>query len=610
MVAAPFGRHLETTDWYPLLVRLSASLPIYVVEPTAGLSHVRVWHDRARPFVVVAVPRPFTFEHHGEFHELLSEHHHIRPLLLFEDASETDFLTGTYARMKVLFGTGCSVSHLLQSDAETRETVRAQCSLLLTADPMIAQTAGPLFVERPLPTVMLRPDTSLDEVLRPPVPSPVDRGPGLRVLMLYDDNFSHVGAVKEYLQSFADHSRHEISYAVGVNNVIAPNSLDGFDVLVLHYSVRLYLGTHLSPTFAAAIRRFGGLKCLFIQDEYDVPAEACRWIRDLGIHTIFTCVPEASQELVYPSSVVPRVERIQVLTGYVPKALESAPRGRPIAERSIVLGYRGRALAPWYGDLAREKLEIGRRMKQICVERGIPCDIEWADDKRIYGDRWLAFISSCRATLGTESGCNVLDPHGDVRRRIQEAIADNPGLPYDDIREKYLAGHDGVLCMNQVSPRIFEAVALRTALVLFEGTYSGVVIPDVHFIPLKKDFSNIDEVLDRLRDTHELEAMTERAWGDVVGSGRYSYRTFVELFDDHVAGRVPGGRPLEPVWQIIAWRDRRSGFTNVTEYEFTRGRAQDAVLSAETDQLMPIHKRGARRILPRWIIEPLPRRRR
>jgi hypothetical protein len=107
--------------------------------------------------------------------------------------------------------------------------------------------------------------------------------------------------------------------------------------------------------------------------------------------------------------------------------------------------------------------------------------------------------------------------------------------------------------MNQVSPRVFEAVAVRTALVLFEGKYSGVVEPDTHFIPLRKDFGNIDEVLAKVQDDSYLEALTARAHRDVIGSGNYSYRTFVGAFDQTVGQRVPGSNGCRLVLEACGY---------------------------------------------------------
>jgi hypothetical protein len=88
--------------------------------------------------------------------------------------------------------------------------------------------------------------------------------------------------------------------------------------------------------------------------------------------------------------------------------------------------------------------------------------------------------------------------------------------------------------MNQVSPKIFEAIRLRTALVLFEGEYSGAVEAGRHYIPLARDFSNVDEVFTKLDDLDFLTALTERAFHEIIESGRYSYRAFVEGVDNHL----------------------------------------------------------------------------
>jgi hypothetical protein len=98
--------------------------------------------------------------------------------------------------------------------------------------------------------------------------------------------------------------------------------------------------------------------------------------------------------------------------------------------------------------------------------------------------------------------------------------------------------------MNQISPKVFEAVCLRTALVLFEGTYSNVVLPDVHFFALKKDFSNAKEIIQKLQDTLLVQEMTERAYRDVVASGKYSYQKFIESFDADIEARISRGNCL------------------------------------------------------------------
>lgn len=360
---------------------------------------------------------------------------------------------------------------------------------------------------------------------------PADERTCLETLVLYDAHSVHVSTIREHVESFALHSRHRAWYAHAAYDADCALDLDAFDAVVIHYSCRICFPHFFSPSYYARLREYAGLKVLFIQDEYDSTHNAWKAIEELGIQVVFTCVPERSIPRIYPRERFPHVRFVPTLTGYVPRRLQAIASPRPLRERSLVIGYRGRSLGFWYGELAREKVTIAERMKAICTQRGIPADIEWDERSRVYGDQWYEFLSNCRATLGTESGANLFDWDGSRKEAVMAELARNPHVSFEEIYERHLRPHDHVIQMNQVSPRIFEAIAVRTALVLFEGEYSGVIQPDRHYIPLKKDFSNIDEVLERLRDDAELLAMTQRAYDEVVASGRYDYASFVRQFD-------------------------------------------------------------------------------
>src|SRR5207253_10687300 len=72
------------------------------------------------------------------------------------------------------------------------------------------------------------------------------------------------------------------------------------------------------------------------------------------------------------------------------------------------------------------------------------------------------------------------------------------------------------------TPLEISTLSLHDALPI-----SGVVQPYEHYLPLEKDFSNFDEVSNALRDIDRLEDLTERAYSDLIASGRYSYRSFI-----------------------------------------------------------------------------------
>ena len=249
---------------------------------------------------------------------------------------------------------------------------------------------------------------------------------------------------------------------------------------------------------------------------------------------MFTCVPKEGLEYVYPRADFPKTEFIETLTGYVPEDPSLESYQLPMAERSLRIFYRGRDLPYQYGLLGREKYTIGLEVKRLADARQLSCDIAVDSMSRIYGAEWYRRLASARATLGTESGSNIFDFDGS----LASLCRDFSHQPFEDIHSRFLAAHEGPVSMNQISPKIFEAIRLRTALILFEGTYSGVVQPDVHFIPLKKDYSNIADVFAKLEDIPFLEKMTALAYDDIVATKRYSYESFVGEFDEFVIRNV------------------------------------------------------------------------
>jgi hypothetical protein len=355
--------------------------------------------------------------------------------------------------------------------------------------------------------------------------------------MLYDDGSTTVRTIYEHLHCFYKYSRHRYQFMSATSNdeIRSAGDLDFscFDAVVIHYSVRVSVPEHMTETVAAAVKKYNGPKLLFIQDEYEDTETARQWIERLGVDTVYTNIPLSQVSLIYPSQRFPLVDFVHTLTGYVPEDPALDGHALPLPQRPIHLGYRGRQLPHHYGVLGYEKYRIGRDVRRLCAEFGIPADIEVEHSKRIYGTDWYRFVGSCRAMLGTESGSNVFDLDGSLKA-LSEKHAD---LGFEEFSDRFL-DNTTYVDMAQVSPKVFEAIRLRTALVLFEGSYSGVVEAETHYIPLRKDYSNIQDVFKAISDLDYLDELTERAYRDIIGGQRYSYRTFVENCDRYLDGRV------------------------------------------------------------------------
>jgi hypothetical protein len=204
------------------------------------------------------------------------------------------------------------------------------------------------------------------------------------------------------------------------------------------------------------------------------------------------------------------------------------------------------------GRLGFEKHEIGRRMQEICAARGVPHDIAMDNASRIYGDAWFEFLGSSRTMLGSESGSNAFDFDGHLEEAINAFAAQQGGPPtYPEFKDT-LDPLEAPFDVGQISPRIFECAAMMTPMILFRGRYSHAIEADVHYIPLEKDFSNVEGILARLGDLEYLQGFADRAYRQLVASGAYGYRSLARLLEDTIEQQYPLW--IDPKW--VTYRSR------------------------------------------------------
>jgi len=269
-----------------------------------------------------------------------------------------------------------------------------------------------------------------------------------------------------------------------------------------------------------AVKHFTGLKFQLVQDEYAQVNTVIDKMIDLNIRLFFTLVkPELVREA-YPGDQLNNTKFVTVLTGYVPQNLLNV-EPPPIAERKVDLFYRSRACPYWLGSLTYEKVEICQRMNELTKDTDLNVDLSVEESDRIYGKAWINKLCNSRAVLGTESGSSIWDFTGQIEKECNQYMKNNPEASFEQAYKDLLYKYDGNLIYSAISPRVFEAAALKTPMIMFPGWYSGVLEPDKHYIMLQKDFSNIKEVLEKLRNNEYLQALADRTYEDLIASGKY-----------------------------------------------------------------------------------------
>jgi hypothetical protein len=200
------------------------------------------------------------------------------------------------------------------------------------------------------------------------------------------------------------------------------------------------------------------------------------------------------------------------------------------------------------GRGAQEKADIGRQFAGRAQALGLALDIASDEGSRLYGDAWYRFLGSCKAVLGVEAGVSIFDLDGQARIGVEALRSREPDLSFEEVSRRVLSGLEDNIPYRTVSPRHFEAAAFDTCQILFEGSYSGIMRAGTHYIPLRKDLANLDDVMRAFLDRGERTRIAANARRDLIESERYSYRKFARGFDDELerAGLMSDGVARAP----------------------------------------------------------------
>lgn len=278
---------------------------------------------------------------------------------------------------------------------------------------------------------------------------------------------------------------------------------------------------------------YRGATVLMKQDETFRVAGLQSWLSRVPVSLILTCLRPEDVPRIYSPALCPETAFLHTLTGYVSPALRQLADAGD-GDRPIDIGYRGSRQPFSFGRLCYDKWHIGEVFERICRERGLRYDISSRPKDRFFGRDWYDFLRRCKATLGVESGASIFDFDGSLEKKCEQYSSEHPDADFETVHRLYLAPHENNLRYAQVSPRHFEAAACRTLQIMYEGEYSGIFSAGRHYLSLRRDLANLEEVLAAFADERTRSRITAAAVEEIVMDDRYSYHTFVERLDDAI----------------------------------------------------------------------------
>lgn len=302
-----------------------------------------------------------------------------------------------------------------------------------------------------------------------------------------------------------------------------------FDAILLHNTLLGLRWSHLFELCKWRLRWVRDSNCAKIalpQDEYDHSEILDEWLYEWGVAVIFTNFGPNHRQVLYPI-MHDKACFCECFTGYVDESIAQRYEQKLLAAgvRPYDIVYRATHLPYWFGSHGQLKHRIAEVMAGRAEALGMRVDISTRVEDTIVGDGWLDFLASGRVVVGCESGSSVLDRRGEIRTRIQALLRHEEDLSFEEVRERLPQGWDDYRFFA-ISPRHFEAIITKTCQVLVRGEYNGILEADKHYIPLERDFSNIDNVLGKICDKEHTQTIAEQAYHHIYRHGDYSYRRF------------------------------------------------------------------------------------
>jgi len=357
------------------------------------------------------------------------------------------------------------------------------------------------------------------------------------LVLYYTRQYPMRASQRDFLFSFKKHAvGHECYYLNAFTNFY-PTTLkkQKFDLVIFTWS---FLGSRfLRENYKELLKKFEFIKhyscnkIMMPQDEFSSTDLLCKTAEFFDVSHIFSVIQESEWSKVYKTIDFTRIKFSQLLTGYIEDSLVSKieSMSKKIGDKRLIdVGYRSGSAVYW-GRFNLIKFRLAEDFLSYSSKFGFSTDIKFGWHNFLNGDDWYRFLLKCKFIPGVEGGSSVLDWDGSLVECVEGYLKLNPNASYDDVEKHCIKdGRDGEIDVKAISPRHLEACLTKTCQILIEGTYNGVLKSGIHYISLKPDFSNIENVVLAMRDEQRRNEIVNRAYEDIVKSGKYSYRSMID----------------------------------------------------------------------------------
>lgn len=275
-------------------------------------------------------------------------------------------------------------------------------------------------------------------------------------------------------------------------------------VVILHsvFSNSCFLSDRLSSTLASCPQP----KVFFLGNEYKLMPEKMELCERLSVALLVSQSHSPLIHRLYRDRLGCQVMNLPN-TGLDPDVF--SPR-LDWQERPVDIGYRAQNTPMYLGH--DEKRALAEYFMTYARREGLMADISLDPADRFTEVEWADFLNRCKGQIGTEAGSDYFELTDQTRRRVNDYVAEHPHAALEEIFERFFSNYPNPISGRMLSSRHIEAAGTKTVQILFRGEYGGYFLSGVHYIPLDKNFSNIEETMAEFRDEQRCAAITQNAY--------------------------------------------------------------------------------------------------
>ncbi|MBU0568700.1 glycosyltransferase [bacterium] len=347
-----------------------------------------------------------------------------------------------------------------------------------------------------------------------------------KTLRFLRGNYEPLSYVSDWKEALCNSPRLDVQIC-NINNRVALfrslKNIAQFElIIILHHVANYSIYLDILNKMAGKFNNRRGKLAVFVGNEYSRMEQKIHFIRASKADYICSQLPIESARWLYAEAKDSQV--IEMAHALNPRLY----RPQPNIQRTVDIGFIGTLYHLLIGDM--ERTNLVQFFERNGPKYGLICDIR---DRNVPQNEWMLFLNKCKTIVGAESGTYYLDRTGQAIEKAGEYYRDHKkDWSFDEVFNLCFRGLTNYVSGKCVSSRHFEPIGTKTCQILIEGYYNGILIPDEHFISVKKDISNIEDAIERYKDEDYRKKIIKNAYQYVMDNHTHKHR--VEALIDAV----------------------------------------------------------------------------